>query len=249
MPQLDLIEPDWPAPARVRALVTTRSGGISQAPYQSLNLALHTGDVPARVAENRRRLQSSAAVPPICWLEQVHGATVVDAGGSYGAPPRADASFCRIGGRACAVLTADCLPVLICDRAGSLVAAAHCGWRGLAHGVLSALIAQLPAKNGGLMAWLGPAIGPSRYEVGDDVRTELLGHVAASSVEVALRPGAAEGKWWADLYALARAELSGLGVEAIYGGGYCSYSDERFYSYRRDGVTGRMAALIWLSDG
>ena len=247
MAQLDLIIPDWPAPPHVRAIATMRSGGVSEGCYSSLNLALHTGDMPERVAENRRRLISVTAAPRVCWLEQVHGTVVVAAGTVYSAPPVADAAFSLQSGSACAILTADCLPVLICDRAGTVVAAAHCGWRGLAHGVLSTLIARLAARRDDLMAWLGPAIGPTRYEVGNDVRVQLLDRIDAATVASALRPGAVAGKWWADLYALARAELKGLGVGQIYGGNHCTYVDQRFYSYRRDGVTGRMAALIWLA--
>jgi len=245
---LELIKPDWPAPARVHALATTRDGGVSQGCFASLNLALHTGDVADRVIENRRRLAYISSAPRPCWLEQVHGTSVVDAGVVHAAPPRADAAFSRHPGAACAILTADCLPVLLSDAAGSIVAAAHCGWRGLAQGVLTALVATLPTRAAELMAWLGPAIGPARYEVGDDVRQDLLRRFTAPVVAAALRPGNTSGKWWADLYALARAELSGLGIDAVYGGGFCTFDELRFYSYRRDGVTGRMATLIWLSD-
>jgi YfiH family protein len=248
VPTLELITPDWPAPARVRAFATTRGGGVSEERYASLNLALHTGDAADRVVENRRRLGVVSKAPHVCWLEQVHGIVVADADASYAAPPRADASIGRRAGNACAILTADCLPVLLCNEAGTIVAAAHCGWRGLAHGVLTALLTRIATPGTELMAWLGPAIGPARYEVGDDVRRELLRRIAAPVVAAALRPGKANGKWWADLYALARAELSGLGVSRVYGGDFCTFDEPRFYSYRRDGVTGRMAALIWLSD-
>jgi hypothetical protein len=248
VPQPELITPDWPAPACVRALVTTRGGGVSEGRYASLNLALHTGDAAERVIENRRRLGALTHASPVCWLDQVHGTAVVDAGASFATPPRADAAFCRRPGSACAILTADCLPVLLCNGAGTIVAAAHCGWRGLAQGVLTALLTRMAAPADELMAWLGPAIGPARYEIGDDVRGELLARIAAPVVAAALRPGYTRGKWWADLYRLARAELSGLGVERVYGGSYCTFDDARFYSYRRDGVTGRMVALIWLSD-
>jgi YfiH family protein len=232
----------------VRAFVTTRAGGVSEGSYNSLNLASHTGDAQEHVVENRRRLSVLSNVSKVCWLEQVHGAAVVDAEASYAVPPRADAAFCRRADNACAILTADCLPVLLCNRAGSIVAAAHCGWRGLAQGVLTALVTAMATPGAELIAWLGPAIGPARYEVGEDVRLDLLRRPSAPVVAAALRPGDRDGKWWADLYALARAELSGVGVEAVYGGGFCTFDDARFYSYRRDGVTGRMAALIWLSD-
>lgn len=248
MLQSDLIRPDWPAPARVHALVTTRAGGVSEGCYSSLNLALHTRDAQHHVVENRRRLSDMAKVAEICWLEQIHGTTVIDADVSYAVPPRADAAFCRRADNACAILTADCLPVLLCNRTGTIVAAAHCGWRGLAQGVLTALVTAMATPSAELVAWLGPAIGPARYEVGEDVRRDLLQRLSAPVVAAALRPGNSSRKWWADLYALARAELSGLGIDAVYGGGCCTFDDARFYSYRRDGVTGRMAALIWLSD-
>ena len=150
--------------------------------------------------------------------------------------------------RACAILTADCVPVLVCDRAGTMVGAAHCGWRGLAHGVLGSLVRRLPTAPENLIAWMGPAIGPERYEIGRDVHDALRDAFSISVVEQALRPLTTAGKWSADLYALARAGLSGLGFSSIFGGGFCTYQDTRFYSYRRDGVTGRMATLIWLAE-
>ena len=249
MAAAETIIPEWPAPPRVHTWVTTRLGGVSEGRYASFNLATHCGDAPARVAENRSRLELLSGARSICWLDQVHGVAVVDAGLNYSSPPAADAALCRSSAHAVAILTADCLPVLICDRAGTLVAAAHCGWRGLAQGVLTNLVAHLDTRNDTLLAWLGPAIGPTRYEIGNDVRDALLDAVPAVIVDAAVRPGHASGKWWADLYGLARAELAGLGVTSIYGGGLCTYGDTRFYSFRRDGVTGRMATLIWLSDG
>jgi YfiH family protein len=243
----DIIVPQWPSPARVRALTTTRYGGVSEGAYASFNLATHCGDDLTRVIENRERLVTRHAVPPsVCWLNQAHGIDVVDADRDYAAPPTADAALSRRSGRACAILTADCVPVLICDRAGTMVGAAHCGWRGLANGVLAALVQRLPTECENLMAWLGPAIGPERYEVGSDVRNALLATLAPSIVERALRP--LGGKWLANLYALARSQLTALGVASVYGGEFCTFGDARFYSYRRDGLTGRMATLIWLSD-
>lgn len=247
MTDAEFIVPEWPAPARVRALVTTRHGGVSKGRYASFNQAAHCGDDLACVDANRRRLIAMTAAPPICWLNQVHGVDVIDAARPRTAPPTADASFSRTPSHACGILTADCLPVLICDRAATLVAAAHCGWRGLAQGVLRRLVDRLPSRAETLLAWLGPAIAPAHYEVGQDVRDALHATVAASTLAAALQPGRIVGKWQADLYALARAELNELGVTEIYGGGFCTYAEERFYSYRRDGVTGRMAALIWLS--
>ncbi len=247
MNDADIVVPDWPAPARVRALTTTRQGGISNGVYASFNLATHCGDDVACVTENRERLAQRYGVPPVvCWLNQVHGTVVVDADRDHPIPPEADASLSQSPGRACAILTADCVPVLVCDRAGTMIGAAHCGWRGLAHGVLGALLQRLPTDSANLIAWMGPGIGPERYEVGADVRDALLQTVSPSIVARALRPS--HGKWLADLYELARSQLSALGVSAVYGGEFCTYRDARFYSYRRDGVTGRMASLIWLSD-
>lgn len=248
MTDAESIAPQWPAPRRVRAVATTRYGGVSRGPYASFNLATHCGDDPARVSENRARLARIHGVPPVCWLNQVHGTAVVDAGLDHTVPPAADAALCLTSRRACAILTADCVPVLICDRAGSMVGAAHCGWRGLAHGVLGALVERLPTRSENLMAWLGPAIGAERYEIGADVRDALLAEIPPAVVTRALRPSGNAGRWLADLYELARSELAGLGVTDVYGGEFCTFRDARFYSYRRDGVTGRMAALVWLSD-
>jgi YfiH family protein len=242
------IRVDWPAPARVRAIVTTRHGGVSTGAYASFNLASHCGDRPSCVAENRARLTARHRVPMVCWLNQVHGTGVVEATVSGHEPPTADASWSGSAGFACAILTADCLPVLICDRAGTVVAAAHCGWRGLAGGVLYELVRRLPVGAGDLLAWFGPAIGPARYQIGADVREALLARLDSSAVDMAVRPSGVPGKWQADLYAIARRQLNELGVSDIYGGGFCTHSEARFYSYRRDGVTGRMASLIWLSD-
>ena len=247
MSESDLIVPRWPAPAHVRALTTTRRGGVSEGAYASFNLASHCGDDLAHVIENRKRLATRHAAPPVvCWLNQVHGIDVIDADRDYAVAPTGDAALSQTSSRACVILTADCVPVLICDRAGTMVGAAHCGWRGLAHGVLDALLQRLPAERENLIAWLGPAIGPQRYEVGSDVRDALLATTSPPIVERALRPS--HGKWLANLYELARSQLTALGVAAVYGGGLCTYDDARFYSYRRDGVTGRMATLIWLSD-
>jgi hypothetical protein len=238
------IVPDWPAPARVRAVVTTRVGGVSRPPWNSLNLADHVGDDPADVAENRRRLREEAKLPgkPL-WLKQVHGCDVVDVD-ERASGCAADAAVATEPGRVCAVLTADCLPVLFCDRAATVVGIAHAGWRGLAAGVLEQTVARLGCPAPDLLAWLGPAIGPQAFEVGDEVRSAF----------VARDPQAADcflpsprGRWLADLYGLARLRLLRAGVEEIHGGGLCTFSDAaRFYSYRRDGVTGRMASLVWL---
>lgn len=237
------LRPDWPAPPGVRAVMTTRAGGISLPPYASLNLGQHVGDVPATVAANRARLRHDLPAEP-AWLEQVHGVTVVDAGAlAAGAVPVADASVAFVPGVVCAVMTADCLPVLLARRDGQAVGAAHAGWRGLQAGVLEATVAQLGGGRD-LLAWLGPAIGPTAFEVGDEVRAAFVADAAEASA--AFRPGAAPGKWWADIYLLARQRLQAVGVTAIHGGEHCTVSDPaRFFSYRRDGRTGRMVALIW----
>ncbi|WP_018749082.1 peptidoglycan editing factor PgeF [Chitiniphilus shinanonensis] len=242
---LPLLHPDWPVPERVRALVTTRIGGVSAAPYASLNLGDHVGDAPDAVAENRRRVGALLPAEPL-WLQQVHGTVVARLDDDQ--PLRiADAAVARGAGRVCVVMTADCLPVLFCDRAGSVVGAAHAGWRGLADGVLEATVAAMGVAPRDVLAWFGPAIGPDAFEVGDEVRAVFVAHDAAATA--AFRPGRAPGKWWADLYLLARQRLVALGVTAIHGGEHCTVGDAaRFFSYRRDGVTGRMASLIWLDE-
>lgn len=240
---LPLIRPDWPAPPNVRAAVTTRQGGVSRAPYESLNLGDHVGDDAAAVAQNRRQLCEALALPAEPhWLSQVHGNCAVDAAASPSGC-EADAVFSRDAGEVCAVLTADCLPVLLCDSGGSVVAAAHAGWRGLLDGVIENTVIQM-AGQGEVLAWLGPAIGPQAFEVGEEVREAFLNE--NPKAELAFRPSPA-GRWLADIYALARLRLHRAGVAAISGGEHCTFSDPaRFYSYRRDGVTGRMASLIWL---
>lgn len=236
-----MILPDWPAPPSVKSLMTTREGGASGAPWASFNLGDHVGDDPARVAANRARLRERLPAEP-GWLRQVHSARVVELGRD--ANLEADASFTREQEQVCAVLTADCLPVLFCDRAGSVVAAAHAGWRGLAGGVLEATVAAMRVDPGEILAWMGAAIGPAAFEVGDEVRGNFVGqHPEAASAFVPHGPG----KWLADLYRLARVRLESAGVRAVYGGGRCTFSEkEVFFSYRRDGVTGRMASLVWL---
>lgn len=241
-PEPTVIVPDWPAPANVRALVTTRAGGVSLAPYGSFNLATHVGDAVEAVAENRARLRRILPAEPR-WLEQVHGVTVADAD-RPAVVPRADAAVAREVGVVCAVLTADCLPVLFCDDTGSVVGAAHAGWRGLAAGVLEATVARMGVSPASLLAWLGPAIGPAAFEVGGEVREAFLR--IDPGADVAFVSAAAPGKWMADLFGLARRRLMRAGVARVYGGGLCTYADATsFYSYRRDGVTGRFASLVW----
>ncbi|MCX7896917.1 MAG: peptidoglycan editing factor PgeF [Rhodocyclaceae bacterium] len=239
---LEFLHPEWPAPARVRALVTTRVGGVSRGPYASLNLAMHVGDDAQAVDVNRRMLRAFLPAEPV-WLAQVHGTTVLDAAKAIG-EGSADASYARKPHVVCAVLTADCLPVLICDEAASVVAAAHVGWRGLAAGILEATLSALALPPGALIAWLGPAIGPCCFEVGAEVKDALCADDPAASG--AFTPSRA-GKWRADLFQLARLRLARMGLVRVYGGGQCTACDRRrFYSYRREGATGRFASLIWL---
>jgi YfiH family protein len=239
----DWIEPDWPAPRRVKALVTTRSGGVSHGPYASLNLGTRVGDDPRAVSENRARLSALLPSEPR-WLQQVHGVDVVQADRAT-AESTADAAFTRVPGVVCAVQIADCLPVLFCDHTGTRVASAHAGWRGLSAGVLEKTVSSLGAAPDEIMAWLGPAIGPQRFEVGADVFDRFTADdPAASAAFESLR----DGKWLADLYALARRRLSLAGVAATFGGGLCTFSDPaRFFSHRRDHVTGRHGAFIWIA--
>jgi hypothetical protein len=244
MSATEWLSADWPAPDRVRTLITTRQGGVSSAPYDSLNLGDHVGDLPEHVAANRALLRAHLPAEP-AWLTQVHGTAVRDAAGVRGAP-EADASFADRAGIVCAIMTADCLPVLFCDRSGTRVAAAHAGWRGLCGGVLEASAASLAVAPQDLLVWMGPAIGPDAFEVGGEVRTAFVERQPASAA--AFSP-IDEGKYLADIYLLARLRLQAIGINAIYGGDFCTVIDRsRFFSYRRDGRTGRMASLIWLED-
>jgi polyphenol oxidase len=238
----DWIVPDWPAPARVKAYVTTRAGGVSRAPFASLNLGDHVGDVPGDVASNRALLKVYLPSEPQ-WLRQVHGTNVVSAD-AVEAGIGADGAYSAHTGTVCAILTADCLPVLICDRNGSMVGAAHAGWRGLSQSIIEKTIAAMRVPPPELLVFLGPAIGPAHYEVGDDVRDVFIRD--DENAVTAFLPNA-NGKWLANLYELAQLRLRRIGVEEIYGGDFCTFEDsKRFYSYRRDGKTGRMASLIWI---
>jgi len=247
---LALIVPDWPAPAGVCAFSTTRAGGVSQGAFARLNLGLHVSDDPAAVAVNRQRLLM--ALPAGCepvWLQQVHGSAVANADTVHELPV-ADACLARSPLRACIIMTADCLPVLLCDNAGSVVAAAHAGWRGLVDGVLEATVAAMAAPPGELLAWLGPAIGPASFEVGAEVRTRALDAVAPEQrgrVAACFNPAGRPGKYLANLYALARQRLTAAGVTRVYGEVRDTFGEtELFFSYRRDGMTGRMATGILL---
>lgn len=244
MPLTDvLLVPDWPAPTSIKAASTTRQGGVSEGMFASLNLGYHVDDERTCVSENRRRLVDTLNLPQEpAWLRQVHGNTVVDASAIEG-QVEADAAYADKKDVVCAIMTADCLPVLLCDQAGTQVAAAHAGWRGLVKGVIAETVKALPAEPADLLAWLGPAIGPEVFEVGPEVRTAFLELDSANSV--CFKPSPA-GHWLADIYELARRQLKSLDVTAIYGGDWCTYSQpEQFYSYRRDGSSGRMASLIW----
>jgi YfiH family protein len=238
---------NWQAPPGVRAACTLRTGGVSHAPYASLNLGLHVGDDPAAVMENRRRVAAALRLPgePL-WLQQVHGVNVVDAdaGALRG---DADAIVTRRAGRVLAIMVADCMPVLLASEDGSVLGAAHAGWRGLAAGVLEATVAAMGVAPGGIHAWLGPAIGPEHFEVGDEVRAAFLAHAPGSAAGFAAN---ARGRWQCDLALLARARLAALGVERVWSADLCTYAQgAQCFSYRRDAGTGRMAALLWRADG
>lgn len=241
-----LIEPDWPRHPRVRAIATTREGGISPAPWDSLNLAGHVGDDPAHVAENRRRLRFELGLDrEPAWLEQVHETDVLKAPlGDVGKPPRADATWTDVAGEPCVIMTADCLPVLFADHAGTCVAAAHAGWRGLAGGILEQTLAAMPVVPALISCWLGPAIGPTAFEVGGDV---IEAFERTMDVPAGAFIADRGDRFLADLFALARIRLQRAGVQRVYGGGACTHTDaSRFFSHRRDGCGGRMATLIWL---
>lgn len=235
-----LLKPDWALPPKVRAWVSTRIGGVSQGPFDSLNLGAHVGDDPESVRENRRRFAEAAGLPREPeWLNQVHGCDIAKAGAAAGLS--ADAVWADQPGQPCAVMTADCLPVLFADREGTCVAAAHAGWRGLAEGVLEATIATLPVAPGRLLVWLGPAIGPRAFQVGEDVRQAFVQQCADDAA--AFQPDGE--RWLADLYALARARLRRSGILSIAGGEHCTVSEgTRFFSHRRDGLSGRFASVI-----
>lgn len=238
------IIPEWPASPNVKALQTTRKGGVSAAPYDTLNLGLHVGDDPVRVNRNRQSLAPFMPSEPV-WLEQVHGTSVANADVAD-CRVQADACIARHRASVCVVMTADCLPVLLCDKQGSVVGAAHAGWKGLAAGVIEATVQAMNVAPLSLMAWLGPAISREAFEVGEEVRTAFVTvHPQAASAFVAGQ----SGKWLADIYALARIRLNALGVTQIYGGNYCTYREsDKFFSYRRDGTTGRMGTFIWMAE-
>ncbi len=243
----EFIIPDWPVSPHIKALTTTRDGGFSLGPYASFNLSARTGDDPALVRSNRQLLRESLKLPsePL-WLSQVHGKRVIDA---FEAGPGEEADGCITStpGVVCAVLTADCLPIFLCDRRGSRVGMLHAGWRGLAAGIIEDGLRKMQVPTGNMLAWLGPAIGPSAYEVGEDVRQAFVTQDPKAEAAFTPVPGR-RGFWFADMYGLARKRLHDQGVHDIYGGLRCTYRERNlFYSYRRDGACGRMASLIWLA--
>ncbi len=240
----DWIVPDWPLPQRVRALITSRNGGDSTGRYASMNLGQCVDDDPGAVKANRRLLRHFLPAEPK-WLNQVHGTTVVDAE-TISHPVEADASVAASPGCVSVVMVADCLPILFAERTGSVVAAAHAGWRGLAAGVIENTVRALDTPPQNLFAYLGPAIGPSVFEVGDEVRDAFVAVDPAAGYAFHFHK---PGKWLADLFVLARQRLARAGLLNVYGGGQCTYSDPaRFFSHRRDKVSGRMAALVWIED-
>lgn len=240
--EIEVIQADWPAPLNIRAFTTTRNGGFSQGSWSSLNLGTNCGDNPQHVEKNRQSLlRLLPSEPP--WLDQVHGTEVTGWEKAKGGRIEADAIVSNEAGQVCAVLTADCLPVIFCDKEGTQIAAAHAGWRGLAAGVLEATVMAMDCKSSDLMVWLGPAVGPRAFEVGRDVYDAFV----SSNIENAIAFKPHRDRWLADLYQLARLALARAGITQIYGGVHCTYEEEdRFYSYRREGETGRLATVAWL---
>ncbi|MBV2128870.1 peptidoglycan editing factor PgeF [Arsukibacterium indicum] len=239
-----MLTPDWPAPHNVKAVCSTRSGGCSTGQYQSLNLGAHVGDNALAVSRNRQLFQNWAKMPgPPVWLNQTHSTDCITLVSEMHPGCDADASFSNQPGLVCTVMTADCLPVLICNEAGTEIAAVHAGWRGLCDGVIENTM-RLFSKPSGCMAWLGPAISQPVFEVGAEVRAAFIQQdPQAASAFIAGK----QDKWLADLYLLARQRLAHSGLTMVYGGQYCTYQQPAdFFSYRRDGLTGRMAAAIWL---
>lgn len=236
-----LVFPDWPAPANVKAIQTTRRGGFGATPYDTLNLGSHVQDNPVTVAQNRQLLSQYLPSEPV-WLNQVHGVEVVDAA-RCGCVPDADAAFTHQKEVVCVTMTADCLPILLCDKQGTVVAAVHAGWRSLCDGVIEATVEKMQVSPVDLMAWLGPAIGPQAFEVGGEVKAAFVAKDAQSDLAFTPRGN----KWLGSLYLIAKQRLASAGVHAVYGGEECTYSQpEKYFSFRRDGATGRMASLIWL---
>lgn len=251
--------PNWQAPGNIGAVFTTRYGGVSQKPFNSNNLAMHVDDSPMNVEANRTGLIGDQQLDSVFWLDQVHGTDVVEANssnvsmvatGSHGQVTTADASFTRSINLACAVMVADCMPVMVTDRAGTCVGIAHAGWRGLCAGVVTNLIVEMGIAPQDVLIWLGPCIGPSAFEVGPDVLDAFETSASFSNMDVhsAFEKGN-DNRYFCDLAQLAKMQLASMGVSDIYSSGHCTYKQsERYFSYRRDGSTGRMAALIWIKS-
>lgn len=244
---VSVVCPDWPVPKQIKAYSSTRLGGVSEGPYASLNLGGHVGDDIEAVEANRLRFAQQIKMPnSLRWLNQVHGIQTACLPSPLLGDIAADASYTKEVEQVCAVMTADCLPILFCNEAGSEVAACHAGWRGLCDGVIESCVAQFE-KPDQLMAWLGPAIGANAFEVGEEVRQAFI--EKNKEAESAFKPSHNQGKWLADIYLLAKQRLACLGVKQIFGGDYCTYEDdERFFSYRRDQQTGRLASVIWIEE-
>jgi YfiH family protein len=242
-PHPDWITPDWPAAGRVRALITTRAGGVSSGKFASLNLGTRVGDDPQRVERNRAILKACLPAEP-AWMKQVHGTVVIDAAKAT-PDAEADGAVTRAAGSVCAVLTADCLPILLSDRAGTTAGIAHAGWRGLAAGIIENVVQAMRVSPPDLIAYIGPGIGPRSYEVGEEVRQAFVGKDPDAAAAFVPRRN---GKYLVDLYALARQRLEAARIAEVHGGGFCTAGDERFFSFRRDGNTGRMASLVWLEE-
>jgi polyphenol oxidase len=254
---LYFISPNWPAPVNVKALQTTRTGGFSHAPFTSFNLGTHVNDDAIAVAKNRQLLSTYLPSDPV-WVNQVHGVEVIDAAASS-CLQNADASFTTKANVVCVTMTADCLPLLLCDKRGSVVAAVHAGWRGLCDGVIEEAIRKMLVPPADVLVWLGPAIGPNAFEVGNDVREQFIEKDSQATLAFKSLDNKADDKWLCNIYLLAKQRLNKLGVTQIYGASdhddgnyaenFCTYTDEaRFFSFRRTNVTGRMASLIWLES-
>jgi purine-nucleoside/S-methyl-5'-thioadenosine phosphorylase / adenosine deaminase len=246
MTSSDLIIPNWPAPNNIKAISTTRHGGYSLAPYAQLNLGSHVGDDPHLVEQNHEYITQSANLPEEPrWLDQVHGTTVINSQ-HWHQDIKADAVFSQHTDHVCAVMTADCLPILLCNQQGNTVAAIHAGWRGLAAGIIEKTLQTFSCEPSEIMAWLGPSIGPSQFEVGLEVYELFVANDPIASEAFKIKD---PQHYLADIYLLARQRLQENNVEKVFGGDFCTVSDEeRFFSYRRDGITGRMASMIWITD-
>jgi len=243
------IKADWPAPDFIKAGTTTRQRGKSTAPYASFNLATHVGDNLESVIQNRNQVRTGLSLSnQPQWLEQIHSTKVVLLPTNESLP-KADAAYTTQKSVVCAVMTADCLPLLVTDTKGTCVAAIHAGWRGLADGIIASTVKKLPVKSELLLVWLGPAIGPEVYEVGEEVYDAFtrMDEEAKQAFKPVIKPASAKQHWLFDIYSMAKLQLGRLGIANVYGGNFCTFNEkEKFYSYRRDGVTGRMASLIWI---